>query len=102
MRLFTLGQELNIGLNAKTLSNIIEDSTLTVFLPNIEKVHKLFADRLPKDRYNYLAFDWDLENVTLHVSGSSNKIFYREEVTVELDQTEKEILQKAIQQLEVA
>lgn len=95
-------QKFNCRLDSKVFSDIIEDSTLTLFLPQqrFNKLHKIFADRLPKDRNTFFKFDWSLKNVTLHISGSNNKIFYREIIDVELSEKERSCIANIIQELE--
>lgn len=77
-----------VRLTPKQLSGIIEDSVLSVFLSQsaFDQIHRLFTDRLPKDRSTRVDFDENFQNATLHVSGSSKNVFYREIIDVDLDE----------------
>ena len=102
MKIYANGKEFNIKLDADFYWGIEEGRTLTAFLPQkkFDKVHKLFADRLPKDRNTWVEFDWELTNVTLHVTGSNDKIFYKEGLTAEFNDNEKELIERVTSKFE--
>lgn len=101
MVLYTSEQTFNINLNLKVWSGIEEDRLLSVFLlqRKFDKVHKIFSEKhLPKDRITWLEFGWKFEDLILHVSGEyDNGISYSEEITVELNQKEKDCIEKVVQ-----
>lgn len=92
-----MGKSFTVHLTLKQLSgSIIEDSMFSVFLSqrNLDQIHRLFSDKLPKDRNTRLEFDEEFGNATLHINGSSKNVFYREIIDVDLDTNDRNIIDK--------
>lgn len=76
------GNKFSCRLKQSDFSNMDEGTKISFFLPHkaLYIIHKFFTgeEKPPLDRYIWLEFSWELEDIVLHISGSNDKVYYKE------------------------
>lgn len=96
------GNNFGCRLKDEYFSDMNEDKRIWVFFPQrvLYKLHKFINgddQKPPLDRNTWMEFSWELDDITLHVSGSNNESYYKESISsVVLPKCEKIMILKEI------